>query len=137
MDKKRKRPTLRIMVKYLLLQLPGMAAFALILLLVRRWVEIPAYLAWTLIAVWVGKDICLFPILWRFYDPLYYPDRFRMIGRKGFALTRLNPKGYVQVQGERWQAVIADGGAPVAQGEAICVEAINGLKLTVGSCAKR
>jgi len=134
MDKKRNRPTLRIVVKYFLLQLPGMAAFALILLLVRRWVEIPAYLAWASLGIWVGKDILLFPILWRFYDPSLYPDRFRMIGRKGFALTRLNPDGYVQVQGERWQAGIAKGRAPIGQGEAICVEAVNGLKLTVGPC---
>jgi membrane-bound ClpP family serine protease len=54
----------------------------------------------------VGKDIFLFPFLWRFHDPNQYPDRFRMVGRKGFTLTHLNPDGYVQVQEERWQAGI-------------------------------
>ncbi|MEJ2166278.1 MAG: NfeD family protein [Desulfobacterales bacterium] len=136
MDKKHGRPPLRIIVKYFLLQLPGIATFALILIVVRHWVQFPGYLAWALLGVWVAKDIFLFPILWRFYDPHLYPDRFRMIGRRGFALTRLNPSGYVSVKGERWQADVSEEEAPVEQGREICVEAINGLKLTVRPCAE-
>jgi membrane-bound ClpP family serine protease len=59
-----------------------------------------------------------------------------MVGRKGFALTRLNPVGYVQVQGERWQAGIYEEQVSIEQGEAIRVEAINGLKLTVRPCTE-
>ncbi|UCD82508.1 MAG: NfeD family protein [Desulfobacterales bacterium] len=136
MDNKHNRPPLWIVVKYFLLQLPGQVSFVLILLLFRRWLDVPGYLLWGLLGFWVGKDIVLFPFLWRFYDPNQYPDRFRMVGRKGFALTRLNPDGYVQVQGERWQAGIAKGRAPIEKGEAIFVEAINGLKLTVRPCAE-
>jgi membrane-bound ClpP family serine protease len=84
----------------------------------------------------VSKDIFLFPFIWRFYDPNYYPDRFRMVGRKGFTLTRLNPDGYVQVQGERWQAGIEEEQVSIEKDEAICVEAINGLKLAVRSCSE-
>ena len=135
MDKSRRRPSLRIVVKYFMLQLPGVVAFALVLLLVRHWMEFPDYLVWVLLGLWLGKDIFLFPILWRFYDPTQHPDHFRMIGRKGVAVTNLAPDGYVLVQGERWQAGIAEGGTPIGQGEAICVEAINGLKLTVRLCA--
>ena len=131
MDNKHDGPTLRIVIKYFLLQLPGQLSFALILLLIRQWIEVPGYLTWGLLGLWVGKDVCLFPFLWRFYDPSHYSDRFRMAGRSGYALTRLNPDGYVQVSGERWRAGIADGQAPVEQGRAICVQAINGLKLTV------
>jgi membrane-bound ClpP family serine protease len=131
MDKYYHRPPLWIVMKYFLLQLPGMATFGLILLLVRHWMEFPSYLAWGLLGIWVGKDILLFPILWRFYDPSQYPDRFRMVGRKGFAVTRLNPDGYVIVQGERWQAAICEGQSPIEQGREICVVAIVGLKLTV------
>jgi len=131
MDKSRHRPSLRIVVKYFMLQLPGVVAFALVLLLVRHWMEFPDYLAWVLFGIWICKDIFLFPVLWRFYDPSQHPDRFRMIGRKGVAVTNLAPDGYVLVQGERWQAGIAEGGTPIGQGEAICVGAINGLKLTV------
>jgi membrane protein implicated in regulation of membrane protease activity len=130
-NKKRTRPPLRIIIRYFLLQLPGQAAFVLMLLLLRRYVTIPVHLVWILIGLWVGKDIFLFPFLWRFYDPDLYPDRFKMAGHKGVALTRLEPDGYVQVRGERWQASVAEGQAPIAPGEKICVEAIDGLKLTV------
>ena len=136
MDKKPARPPVRIVIKYFLLQLPGQVAFILILLLARQWLETPAYLIWGLLGFWVGKDIVLFPFLWRFYDPNQYPDRFQMVGRKGFALTHLNPDGYVQVQGERWQAGIYEKHASIEKGEAICVEAINGLELTVRSCTE-
>lgn len=133
-DKNKARPPIRIVIKYFLLQLPGQVLFLLILLLVRRWLEAPSYLVWGLFGVWVGKDIVLFPFLWRFYDPHQYPDRFRMAGRTGVALTRLNPNGYAQVQGERWQAVIQEEQAPIEKGETICVEGISGLELTVKSC---
>jgi membrane-bound ClpP family serine protease len=131
MDKKPARPSVRILIKYFLLQLPGQIAFILILLLVRQWLEIPDYLVLGLLGFWVSKDIFLFPFLWRFHDPKQYPDRFRMIGRKGFTLTRLNPDGYVQVQGECWQASIYEEHTSIEKEETICVEAINGLKLTV------
>ena len=67
MDRKRRRPSLRIVVKYFMLQLPGVVTFALVLLLVRHWMEFPDYLVWVLLGIWVGKDIFMFPILWRFY----------------------------------------------------------------------
>jgi len=136
MNKKPDRPPLRVVLKYSLLQLPGQIAFILILVLARQWLEAPAYLMWGLLGFWVGKDIFLFLFLWRFYDPNQYPDRFRMVGRKGFALTRLHPDGYVEVQGERWQAGIYEEQASIEQGEAICIEAINGLKLTVRPCTE-
>lgn len=135
-NKNSSKPPLRIVIRYFLLQLPGQAAFILILLLLRHYVEIPAYLVWILIGLWVGKDIFLFPFLWRFYDPDLYPDRLKMVGRTGIALTPLEPDGYVQVRAERWQAAAAEGQAPIAQGEKICVEAIDGLKLTVRACAR-
>jgi len=136
MEKEPARPSVRMVIKYFLLQLPGQIAFILILLLVRQWLETPAYLLWGLLGFWVGKDILLFPFLWRFYDPDQYQDRFRMVGRKGFALNRISPDGYVQVQGERWQASIYEEHASIEKDEAICVEAINGLKLTVRSCSE-
>ena len=136
MKKKPDRPPPRLVIKYFLLQLPGQVTFILILVLIRQWFEIPAYIMWGLLGFWVSKDIFLFPFLWRFYDPDQYPDRFRMVGRKGFALTRLNPNGYVQVQGERWQASLYEKQASVEQGEAICIEAINGLNLKVRPCSE-
>ena len=46
MDKKTDKPSLGVLIKYVLLQLPGQIAFILILVLVRQWLEVPAYLMW-------------------------------------------------------------------------------------------
>jgi membrane protein implicated in regulation of membrane protease activity len=134
--KKTDRPSLRVVVKYGLLQLPGQAAFVLIFLLLRQVLEMPATMMWGLFALWVGKDVVLFFFLWRFYDPDQQSDRYRMVGRKGVALTRLNPDGYVRVRAERWLAGLAEESPPVEQGETVRVVAADGLKLTVRSCAE-
>ena len=133
-NKKSGRPPLRIVLRYTLLQLPGQALFVLILVLVRQWVNLPDHLIWGLIGLSVGKDILLFPFLWRHYGPRYLPDRFQMVGRRGLALTRLNPSGYVHVHGERWHARTSEATVPIEKGEEICVDAIDGLELTVSSC---
>lgn len=126
---------MRVVVKYSLLQIPGQAAFVLVVLLLRQWLEIPPYLVWALIVFWVVKDTVLFFFLWRFYDPNYRADRFRMVGRKGVALTRLDPDGYVRVRAERWRASVAEGSTLIEKSDPICVVAADGLTLTVSACA--
>jgi membrane protein implicated in regulation of membrane protease activity len=134
MDKKHAKPNLRDAARYFLLQLPGQLCIVLLLFLFRQWVDIPGYLMWVLPALWVVKDILLFPFLWRYYASDKHPDPSRMIGRKGVALCRLAPDGHVLVKGERWRASIAHGGPPVEKGESICVKAVDGLGLTVVKC---
>jgi len=55
MNKQHDRPSLWIILKYILLQLPGQVAFAFILILFRHWLEAPAYLTWGLLGFWVGN----------------------------------------------------------------------------------
>jgi membrane-bound serine protease (ClpP class) len=136
MAKKNDKPSLRLIAKYFLLQLPGQLSFVFILLLTRQWLAVPAYLVWGLVIFWIAKDLFLFPFLWRFYDPDQYSDRFGMVGRKGIALSRLSPDGHVRVHGERWQAAVADGQVPIERGEPIRVVAVDSLKLTVKRCVK-
>jgi membrane-bound serine protease (ClpP class) len=58
--------------------------------------------------------------------PLTGPDG--MVGIRGTAGTALAPEGWVIVAGEHWRAV-ADG--PVAEGQAVRVKAVEGLRLHV------
>jgi membrane-bound serine protease (ClpP class) len=52
-----------------------------------------------------------------------------MVGQTGLVKTPLDPEGQVQVDGELWRAVAADG--PVAAGERVRITGVDGLTLTV------
>jgi hypothetical protein len=55
------RRSTRILVRYALLQLPGIALLVLILVFVQRWVDLPAWVAWGSITIWAVKDAILYP----------------------------------------------------------------------------
>ena len=55
------RRSTRILVRYALLQLPGIALLVLILVFVKRWVDLPAWVAWGSITIWAVKDAILYP----------------------------------------------------------------------------
>ena len=131
-----KRPKLRIFLRYTLLQLPSLIVVVLFVILLRQWVDIPDYATWGFIGIWLLKDIALFPFLWRYYDPDHFRDRFAMVGRKGVALSSLDPKGYVQIRGERWQAKTDETELPIQAGEPVCVKEIKGIQLVVTSNSK-
>jgi membrane-bound serine protease (ClpP class) len=124
----------RIAVRYVLLQLPGLAAFTLILVLLQDLDVIGSSFFWTLVVLWVAKDVILFPVLWRYYDFNGHSDKFGMTGLKGVAATALDPEGYIRVKGELWHAVLADGLMRVPKGGSVCVVSADGLKLTVRPC---
>lgn len=121
----------RVVVRYGLLQLPGLALLVLFLTLVRRWFDIPAWLVWGFLVLWVTKDVILFPLVWRSYDRGRPGDKNRMLGAHGIARDRLAPSGYVLVHGELWQAEVTEGSAPIERGEGMFVRGARGLSLIV------
>lgn len=52
-------------------------------------------------------------------------------GKSGLTATKLAPRGEVQVAGERWSAVAAEGEAPIPAGTRIKVVSVEGVKLIV------
>lgn len=54
-----------------------------------------------------------------------------MLGKEGYAVSRLDPAGIVQVAGERWSARRAAGAAAIEVNERVVVEEVQGLKLIV------
>jgi membrane-bound ClpP family serine protease len=122
----------RIIVRYVLYQLPASVILILILVFVRRWVDLPGWLVWGLVALWVAKDVVLFPFTWRAYDrSRQRADVTRMVGALGIAEDRLAPSGFVRVRGELWHAEVEGGGSPVEKGETVRVREIHGLRLLV------
>lgn len=121
----------RVVVRYALLQLPALVLLALFLFIVRQWVDVPIWLIWSIVGLWVTKDVILFPLTWRSYDQRRLGRADSMVGLRGIAQDRLAPTGYVEVHGELWQAEVTEGGPPIEQGEEVRVQGIRGLTLIV------
>lgn len=122
---------MRILMRYALVQLPALVLLVLILILVRRWIDLPTWFEWGLIAVWVVKDVALFPFVWPSYGRGQMEDVNSIAGERGIAEERLAPAGYVRVHGELWQAEVMGGGYAIDRGEGVRVKAIRGLTLLV------
>ena len=99
---KKRRWSARVLLRYALLQLLGLAAVIGIIFLVRRWVVFPDYYAWITVGLWIAKDAVLFPYVWHAYDWDDPRHTRSMIGRRGQVREKLDPQGYVQIGGERW-----------------------------------
>jgi len=101
----------RIFLRYVLFQVPGLVLLYLLLILAQRVVALPTWFIWSLVALWVIKDLILFPVVWRAYDQERRDDASSMVGSRGIAEDRLDPSGYIRVHGELWKAEVM-GGSP-------------------------
>ena len=126
-----RRSSARILVRYALLQLPGLVLLILILILVQQWVDLPAWIFWGSIVVWVAKDALLYPFVWRAYDQDRPQGANTMVGMRGIAKDRLAPSGYIQIRGELWNAELMEGNPPIEKGEDVRVRGVRGLTLIV------
>ncbi|MFZ0614015.1 MAG: NfeD family protein [Desulfobacterales bacterium] len=128
----RDQPTVKVVLRYALIQLPGLLLLILLILLVNRWWRsVPLWMGLAIVTLAVIKDVVLFPLTWRAYAGGDPNDPSVMIGRRGTVTARLDPEGYVQVQGERWRAEADAGDRPVEKGRSVTVVGLDGLKLTV------
>ena len=121
----------KILVKYALIQMPAIVILVASLVLIRQWINLPLYLILGIVALWVAKDIILYPLTWRAYDWDRSGDMNAMVGEWAIANERLSPTGYVRVHGELWRANIMEHGLPVEKGEAVRIQGIRGLTLLV------
>ena len=120
-----------IYIRYILLNIPAMAAVVLILIIVQHWVVLPLWLFWSIIGFWIVKDALLFPFVWRAYD-WEQTDRSRaMLGARAIARERLAPAGYVRIHGELWRAEKIGDGPPVEAGQRVKIVNVQGLTLFV------
>jgi membrane-bound serine protease (ClpP class) len=54
-----------------------------------------------------------------------------LTGKTGLTVTKLEPRGIVQVAGEQWSGELAAGQTPIEVGERIVVERVEGVRLIV------
>jgi membrane protein implicated in regulation of membrane protease activity len=120
-----------VLGKYLLFQVPGWLAVGALAWAAHRWLGLDARLAILVCAGWVAKDLALFFWVRDAYPVRTRPAGLHLLGARAIAEEALEPEGLVRVGPELWRARLAAGEAHVPAGEAVVVEAVDGLTLRV------
>jgi membrane protein implicated in regulation of membrane protease activity len=131
MGKKRRSWPTRVLVKYLLIQFLSWVLWTLVLILVQHWIHFPGWVIPAFIAVWVAKDIIMFPFVWRAYDSERGERGHPRAGAQAVVVKKISPAGYVRIDGELWRAETAEQETSIPPGETVTVEGIKGLTLLV------
>jgi membrane protein implicated in regulation of membrane protease activity len=126
-----KRPNARTIARYALFQIPDLILLGLALAAAVRWWDLPILAAYGLGAIWIVKDIFMFPVLRIAYESDYSTGVDAMHGALGVVTQSLSPSGYVRLGSERWKAELAPGCASASEGSAIRVIEVRGLTLVV------
>jgi len=124
--------TRRVFARYLAFEAPSWVLLLVVLVvLVRVW-DLSIALAALVLALWVVKDLVLFPVLRIAYEPVGGSGGAEaLIGAVGTVSADLDPEGWVRIGAERWRAQVARDLAPVAAGMTVRVTKIDGLLLRV------
>jgi membrane-bound ClpP family serine protease len=117
--------------RYLLFQVPGWLLVSTVVFLLFRSAVVSRNTALVLVALWVVKDLVLYPMFKGAYRKQHNAGDAGLIGLEAVAVDGLDPSGFVRVRGERWRARVAPGAAPIAAGTRVRVLAVEGLTLTV------
>lgn len=130
-DRGKKYPSKIVIIRYILLQIPGIFLLIMVLILFRQWLDIPTWLIWSFLSLWIAKDAILFPFVWQAYDQNKDGISKAIIGMRGIAKDRLAPFGYIQVKNELWKAELMKGCSPIDRGKSVRIHEIRGLTLLV------
>jgi len=128
----RRASTRRVFVRYLAFEAPSWVLLAAVLVvLVRVW-DLELSVATLVLALWVVKDLALFPVLRIAYEPGGGSGGAEnLIGALGIVSADLDPEGWVRIGAERWRARVSQGHSPVPSGAVVRVTSVEGLLLRV------
>jgi membrane-bound ClpP family serine protease len=96
-----------------------------------RWWNISVLTAYGLVALWIAKDIIMYPILRVAYESGGSSGVDGIHGALGVVTQPLTPSGYVRLGSERWKAELVCGSGAALVGSAIRVVEVRGLTLVV------
>lgn len=117
--------------RYMLFQVPGLLIDAAVLAALMEWWNLPLWAAAAIFALLVAKDFVLYPFLKVGYETREKSGIERLIGERGVVKHRLDPEGYVLVNGELWKARPAGEATPLEPGTRVRVTAHEGMLLVV------
>ena len=121
----------RLILRYSLFQIPSLIIIMLLLYLIDRWYGLNNIIMMSIIAGWILKDIFLFPFVRKAYHIREHDKSKMMLYEKGTAVKAIDSIGFVRINGELWQAELADSNDPINKNDPIEVTEICGLKLKV------
>jgi len=121
----------RTLARYTLFQIPDLILLSLGLAAAVRWWGLPVLAAYGVVALWIVKDVIMFPILRVAYESGSSGGAEGIRGALGVVTQPLVPSGYVRLGSERWKAESLPGSGPVPVGSAIRVVEVRGLTLIV------
>lgn len=104
---------------------------SLLLILLYTSDAISGEFLWLVLLIWTAKDIFLYPFVWRAYDPDHRLSKHSLVGLKGVASERLDPLGYINVEGELWRAKAEENSPAIEAGEIVEICKVEGITLLV------
>jgi membrane protein implicated in regulation of membrane protease activity len=120
-----------VLSRYVLFQLPELLLVGMALLILVGLNVLTVNLGWLLLAVWLLKEVVLFPFVRRAYEPSDPSGTARLLGATGVVIQRLDLAGTVRVGPELWTARLEAGSDPAEVGTTVCVKSVEGLTLHV------
>jgi membrane protein implicated in regulation of membrane protease activity len=118
--------------RYLLFQVPGWLVVGGGLWLVARWGHLAPAWAAALFALWLVKDLVLYPALRRAYEPDGDRPGGGPLAAEGVAEDPLGEhEGWVRLGPERWRARRAPGSPPIPRGAPVRVVGVHGMTVRV------
>ena len=117
--------------RYMLFQVPGWLIDIAVLGALIEWWDLPLWAAAAVFALLIVKDFVLYPFLKVGYETASKSGIERLIGERGVVKQRLDPEGYVLVNGELWKARTTQTGRSLDPGTRVSVEAAEGMLLLV------
>jgi len=121
----------RTLLRYTLFQIPDLILLSLGVAAAVRWWGLPVIAAYGLVALWVAKDVILYPILRVAYEAGGSSGVGGIHGALGVVTQPLVPSGYVRLGSELWKAELLCGSGTVPVGSAVRVVELRGLTLIV------
>jgi membrane protein implicated in regulation of membrane protease activity len=110
-------------------------AVLLILGVLREVIDLSLPTAAVLFALWLVKDLALFPLLRSAYEIDSRSVIERLIGEAGTTVEHLSPGGYVRVRGELWRAEV-HGESSIPVGRRVTVTGVRESTLLVVSITR-
>ena len=123
--------TLRLLLRYVAFQLPELGLVACVLAAAHQWGALSGRVGLLILAVWIAKDVLMFPVTRAAYAPADGRSNRELLGAVGVAHEGLVDDAYVRIGPELWRARRAPGSRPIAPGELIRVVALEGLTVLV------